>query len=155
MHGSFLAPRPDGRQSERAAQVQKGVCRYMREAGFAALPEFTLRSGRRVDVMALKDTGAIWIIEIKSSLQDFRSDLKWPEYLDYCDRLYFALPPDLTPDIIPSEVGLIVADAWGAEVLRDPQDHGLHASRRKAVTLSFARAAALRLHGLYDPAGLI
>jgi hypothetical protein len=143
--------KPDGRQSATAAAIQKGVCRHLRAAGFATLTEFTLASGRRVDVMGLSPSGQIWIIEIKSSLEDFRADLKWPEYRDFCDRLYFAITTDLQPEIMPVEAGLITADAWGAEVQRDPAEHLLHASRRKAMTLSFARAAALRLHGLYDP----
>jgi len=143
--------KPDGRQSATAAAIQKGVCRHLRAAGFATLTEFTLASGRRVDVMGLSPSGQIWIIEIKSSLEDFRADLKWPEYRDFCDRLYFAITTDLQPEIMPVEAGLIIADAWGAEVQRDPAEHFLHASRRKAMTLSFARSAALRLHGLYDP----
>ena len=143
--------KPDGRQSETASLVQKGVCRHLRQAGFATLCEFTLASGRRADVVALNHAGRIWIVEIKSSIEDFRSDGKWPEYYDYCDRLYFAIPAHVDSDIIPADVGLIIADGWGAEVRREPPDQPLHASRRKAVTLSFARAAALRLHGLYDP----
>jgi hypothetical protein len=143
--------RADGRQSETAAQVQRGVCRLLRSAGFATLPEFTLASGRRADVIALNPSGTLWIVEIKSSLLDFRSDLKWSEYHDYCDKFFFACAADLDPDIFPADAGLIVADNWGAEIIRHPEQVPLHASRRKAVTLSFARAAALRLHGLYDP----
>jgi hypothetical protein len=143
--------KPDGRQSETAAMVQKGVCRHLRAAGFATLCEFTLASGRRADVIALNPSGRIWIVEIKSSIEDFRCDIKWPEYYDFCDRLYFAIPPHVSPEIIPGEAGLIIADGWGADVRREPADHILHASRRRAMTLSFARAAALRLHGLYDP----
>jgi hypothetical protein len=147
--------KPDGRQSATAAAIQKGVCRHLRAAGFATLTEFTLASGRRVDVLGLSPSGQIWIVEIKSSLEDFRADAKWPEYRDFCDRLYFAITTDLEPEIMPGEAGLIIADAWGAEIQRDPGEHLLHASRRKAMTLSFARAAALRLHGLYDPENLI
>lgn len=141
----------DGRQSETALMVQRGVCRLLRDAGFATLTEFTLATGRRADVIALNTSGLIWIVEIKSSLEDFRADAKWPEYRDYCDRLFFAIPQHMDQEIIPAETGLIVADSWGADVLRHPAEMPLHASRRKAVTLAFARAAALRLHGLYDP----
>jgi hypothetical protein len=141
----------DGRQSETALMVQRGVCRLLRAAGFATLPEFTLRSGRRADVIALNDHGLIWIVEIKSSLEDFRTDQKWPEYRDFCDRLFFAIPPVMDPDIMPAEAGLMIADNWGAEIIRQPDAFALHASRRKAVTLAFARTAALRLHGLHDP----
>ena len=151
MNAILPSIKPDGRQSDTALMVQKGVCRHLRAAGFATLCEFTLASGRRADVVALDHSGRIWIVEIKSSLADFRSDMKWPEYYDYCDRFYFAIPPSLDPEIIPDETGLIIADAWGAEVTRSPADQLLHPSRRKAMTLSFARAAAMRLHGLYDP----
>jgi hypothetical protein len=143
--------RPDGRQSETALMVQRGVCRLLRQAGFATLTEITLATGRRADVMALGAAGAIWIVEIKSSLADFRCDAKWPDYRDYCDRLFFAIPQRMDREVIPAETGLIVADSWGADILRHPEETPLHASRRKALTLAFARAAALRLHGLYDP----
>ena len=143
--------RPDGRQSETALMVQKGVCRLLRAAGFATLTEFTLVTGRRADVIALNDSGSIWIVEIKSSLEDFRADSKWPEYWDYCDRLFFAIPQAMAQEIIPASTGLIVADNWGADILRHPDEALLHASRRKALTRAFARAAAFRLHGLHDP----
>ena len=123
----------------------------MRSLGFAILNEFTLATGRRADVIALGDSGAIWIIEIKSSLEDFRIDQKWPEYGDFCDRFFFAIPQALDPEIIPFEAGLIVADNWGAEILRQSGETALHASRRKALTLAFARASSQRLHSLYDP----
>jgi len=143
--------RPDGRQSATALAVQRGVGRLMRSLGFAILNEFTLATGRRADVIALGDSGAIWIIEIKSSLEDFRIDQKWPEYGDFCDRFFFAIPQALDPEIIPFEAGLIVADNWGAEILRQSGETALHASRRKALTLAFARASSQRLHSLYDP----
>lgn len=123
----------------------------MRASGFAVLPEFTLASGRRADIIGLNGGGDIWIVEIKSSLEDFRSDGKWPEYRDYCDRLFFAIPTSMDPGIMPPDAGLIIADSWGADIVRHPETAMLHAARRKAVTLAFARAAALRLHGLYDP----
>lgn len=144
--------RPDGRQSATALMIQRGVARLLRAANFAVLPEFTLASGRRADIMAISDAGEIWIVEIKSSPEDYRSDSKWPEYRDWCDRLFFAISNDMAPEIMPLETGLIVADGWGADILRHAPAEQLHASRRKAVTLAFARAAALRLHGLYDPA---
>lgn len=141
----------DGRQSETALMVSRGVCRLLRQAGFATLPEFTLASGRRADIIAINDAGHIWIVEIKSSLADFRCDSKWPEYRDYCDRLFFAIPSSMEPDIMPDDAGLILADAWGAEIIRQVEHVALHPSRRKAVTLAIARAAAMRLHGLCDP----
>lgn len=143
--------KPDGRQSDTALMVQRGVCRLLRASGFATLPEFTLATGRRADVIGLNDAGQIWIVEIKSSVEDYRCDTKWPEYRDYCDRLFFAIPPTVPPEIIPDDTGLMIADSWGADIIRHPEALALHASRRKAVTLAFARAAALRLHGLHDP----
>jgi hypothetical protein len=131
--------------------VQRGVSRLLRAAGFAVLPEFTLTTGRRADVIGINPAGTIWIVEIKSSIADFRVDSKWPEYRDYCDRLFFAIPPAVPQEIIPADTGLIIADSWGADILRHPEEAALHAARRKAVTLAFARAAALRLQGLYDP----
>ncbi len=146
-----LELRPDGRQSDTALMIQRGVSRLLRSANFAVLPEFTLASGRRADIVAIADSGEIWIVEIKSSPEDFRSDGKWPEYRDYCDRLFFAIPTSMEPALMPADAGLIIADSWGADIVRHSEPVSLHASRRKAVTLSFARAAALRLHTLYDP----
>ncbi len=141
----------DGRQSETAAGVQRGVCRMLKQAGFATLPEFPLASGRRSDVIGIDHKGLIWIIEIKSSVADFRADGKWPEYWDYCDVLFFAVPPEFPREILPEEAGVIVADAWGADILYQPAERKLAAARRKAVSLRFARAAALRLQALHDP----
>jgi len=146
-----LQLRPDGRQSDTELMVQRGTGRLLRAAGFAILPEFTLTTGRRADIIGVNDAGQIWIVEIKSSVGDFRCDTKWPEYRDYCDRLFFAIPTSLDPAIMPDDAGLIIADSWGADIIRHPEALALHTSRRKAVTLAFARAAALRLHGLYDP----
>jgi hypothetical protein len=147
------APRRDGRQSDTAYATQRGVCRMLRQRGLASLCELPLADGRRADIMALGDRGEIWIIEIKSSFEDFHADRKWPFYAEFCDRLYFAIPPFMDRTIIPPAAGLIVADSFGAEVLRDGAMAPLAAARRKAVMLRFARAAAFRLHGLADPHG--
>lgn len=141
----------DGRQSETAGAVQRGTSRLLRQMGFAVLPEFSLATGRRADLLAIDAKGVIWIVEIKSSLQDFRSDQKWHEYGEFCDRYFFAIPEAVPTEIIPAHAGLIIADSWGAEIQRMPEEFQLHASRRKAVTLQFARVAAHRLHALYDP----
>jgi hypothetical protein len=151
MESLNLVLKPDGRQSETALAVQRGVGRLLRAHGFAMLTEFTLASSRRCDIIGIKPDGVIWIIEIKSSPEDFRVDQKWPEYREYCDRYFFALPSSMDHSIIPDAAGLILADAYGAEIMRDAGEHPLHTSRRKALTLSFARAAALRLHSLWDP----
>ena len=146
-----LQPRPDGRQSETALMIQRGVARLMRATGFAVLPEFTLTTGRRADIIGIGTAGEIWIIEIKSSPVDFRTDRKWTQYRDHCDRLFFAIPASMDPALMPPDAGLMVADSWGADILRTAEPVGLHATRRKALTLAFARVAALRLHGLHDP----
>lgn len=143
----------DGRQSETAARVQRGACRLLRAAGFATLTEFPLASGRRADIIALSGAGQFWIVEIKSSIADLRADWKWPEYWEFCERLYFAIPPEMPQEIMPDEAGLIIADAFGAEILRHPPDIPMNAARRRALTLRFARAAALRLHSMFDPNG--
>ena len=84
-------------------------------------------------------------------LADFRADRKWPDYQDFCDRFYFAVPESLPPDILPEDRGLIVADAFGAAILREAAHHPLSGARRKAVTLRFAHSAAMTLHALADP----
>ena len=153
----MLAPKlqpilpPDGRQSPVAAGIQRGVRRLFAQRGEATLVEFTLANGRRADVIALSPDGRLTIIEIKSSVADFRADQKWPDYQDFCDRFYFAVPETLPLDILPEETGLIVADAFGAAAMREPPEHPLAGARRKAVTLRFARAAAGLLHALADP----
>ena len=125
--------------------LARGVCRMLGEMGFAALTEFPTRSGRRMDVCALGPKGEIWCIEVKSSRADFQSDSKWPDYMDWCDRLYFAVPEGFPEDLLPLERGLIRADAWGAEIIRETLDDPLPAARRKAITLRYARLAAERL----------
>ncbi|MFG1301671.1 MmcB family DNA repair protein [Xanthobacter sp. V3C-3] len=144
-------PRPDGRQSDTARAVQRGVLRHLAQVGLAAVPEFSLVSGRRADVLALSGRGEVTIIEIKSSVADFRADAKWPEYRAFCDRLLFAVPLDFPLEILPEDAGLLVADAFGAECLREAPLHPMAGATRKALTLRFARAAATRLGLLYDP----
>lgn len=149
---SVIPPPVDGRQSEHAAAVQRGVGRLMRARGFAVVAELPLATGRRADLVALGPSGDIWIVEIKSSVEDFRTDRKWPDYRLSCDRLFFATHPAVPLDVFPEETGLILADAYGAELLRDAPEHRLAAATRKAMLLRFAQAAADRLHGLIDPA---
>jgi hypothetical protein len=145
------ALKPDGRQSLIAAAIQRGVGRLLRAHDFSILTEFTLACGRRADVIGVGSNGIVWIVEIKSSPEDFKADNKWPEYRDYCDRFSFAIPPAMESTLIPEEVGLIVADQWGAEIIREASLHALHASRRRAVLMSFGRTGAQRLHSLWDP----
>ena len=141
----------DGRQSEAALDIARGTCRLLIAHGLAPLPEFTLASGRRADLMALAGSGQLWIVEIKSSLADFRADQKWPEYRDFCDRLFFAVARDFPLDVLPEDSGLIVADRYGAEIVRPAPELKLAPARRKAVIGSFARVAALRLRAQADP----
>lgn len=141
----------DGRQSERAAEIQRGVCRFLRQMGHSVVTELPLSSGHRADVVALGRTGELWITEIKSSLADFQSDGKWGEYRAHCDRLFFAVATDFPVDVLPQDTGLILADRFGAEMMRDAPEHKLAGGRRKAVTLRFARFAALRLQTVIDP----
>ena len=145
-----LILKPDGRQSETALAIQRGLSRLLRAHNYVLLNEFTLASGRRADVIALGAKGEIWIIEIKSSPNDFHVDEKWPEYREYCDHFSFAIPPDMDQTLMPLDAGLIVADAYGAEIMREASVHPLHASRRKALTTDFARTAALRLQQAWE-----
>lgn len=128
-----------------ATQIARGVLRLMGDHGYAGVTEMTLANGRRADIAAIGTDGEVSIIEIKSSLNDFRSDRKWPEYQPYCDRFYFAVGHDFPRSVIPDTVGLIVADAFGGAILRPAPLDKIAGARRKAVTLRFARLAANRL----------
>jgi len=142
----------DGRQSEVAAELQRGVCRAFRALGLSVVTELPLSNGRRADVVGLSPSGDVLIVEIKSCLIDYRTDAKWQDYLDFCDRLYFAVAADFPREVIPQEAGLILADRYGAELVREGAEERLSAARRKAMMLCFARAAALRLQLHLDPA---
>jgi hypothetical protein len=131
--------------------VMRGVRRFLAQLGFSTLDELPLASGRRADVVAVGDDGTILIVEVKSSVEDFRVDQKWPFYRQHCDRLYFATSMRVPQEIFPADAGLIVADAYGGEILREAPEHRLPAATRKAVLLRFARVAAGRLHLLVDP----
>lgn len=141
----------DGRQSPIAAEIQRGVCRALRLLGHSVVTELPLANGRRADVVALSAGGDVLIVEIKSCLLDYKTDGKWQDYLPFCDRLYFAVRADFPCDIIPGEAGLILADRYGAELMREACEERLNAARRKAMMLAFARAAALRLQFHLDP----
>jgi hypothetical protein len=141
----------DRRQSPAAAELQRGVCRAFRTLGFSVVTELPLANGRRADVVALSHAGDVTIVEIKSCLIDYQTDGKWQDYLGFCDRLYFAVAADFPREVIPESAGLILADRYGAELVRDPVEERLSAARRKAMMLCFARAAALRLQLHLDP----
>jgi hypothetical protein len=143
----------DGRQSATALAVARGTTRLLHSLGLCVVSELPLASGRRADLVALRGDGTIWIVEIKSSIADFRADQKWMDYRLHCDRLFFATTVEVPCDIFPADTGLIVADAFGAEIVCEAPEHRLHASTRKSMLLAFGRAAALRLSALADPEG--
>ena len=143
----------DGRQSPAAFAIARGVRRLMHAFGYSVVSELPLASGRRADLVGLGSDGEIWIIEIKSSVEDLRADQKWPEYRAHCDRLFFAFTQDLPCEIFPKDTGLIVADAYGAHLLCDAPEHRLPAPTRKLMTVRFAIAAARRMNRLIDPQG--
>ena len=139
------------RNLEAAEAMARGITRLMRNRDETCLTEFTLKTGRRVDVITLDRKGLFTVIEIKSSISDFRSDNKWHEYLDFCDRFYFAVPLKFPTNILPTKNGLIIADGYSAEILRESTPRSMNAARRKALTLRFARTAATRLMRLTKP----
>ena len=143
----------DGRQSETALAVARGTSRFLLSRGFSTVSELPLASGRRADLVGLDAGGEIWIVEIKSSVADFRADQKWPDYRLHCDRLFFATTMEVPCEIFPPDTGLIVADAFGAHLVCEAPEHRLPAPTRKSMMLAFARAAALRLQALADPNG--
>ena len=138
-------PLSDGRQSRRALLVRRGVQRMLAQQGMHVLPELCLASGRRADLVALTRGGDIWIIEIKSSIEDFRVDRKWPQYRLHADRFFFATHPDVPAEIFPDDCGFILSDGYGAEILRDAPEHRMAGATRKALMLRIARAGAARL----------
>ncbi len=130
------------------ALLARGVTRMLLDRGLVSVLEVPLANGRRADVMALTANGEVWIVETKSCVEDFAVDAKWPDYIEYCDRFFFGVTEAFPHDLIPEEAGLIVADGFGGAILRESPHRPLAGARRKAVTLSFARLAALRLSGI-------
>jgi hypothetical protein len=140
MSGVVALSRP-----EITALLARGVSRMLIDHGLSPLREVPLANGRRADIMAVGGGGEIWIVETKSCIEDFAVDFKWPDYLEFCDRFYFAVAEDFPRERIPEEAGLIVGDGFGGAVLRESPARPLASARRKAVTLLFARLAAQRL----------
>lgn len=134
-----------------AQTICRGVARALAQRGYATLAEVPLADGRRADIMALGRDGALVVVEIKSSVADFRADRKWPEYRQWCDRLYFAVAEGFPTELIPEECGLMLADGFGAAILRESPSQKLDSARRRALHLRFARLAAARLQRLIDP----
>jgi len=146
-----LASDPPISEALTAALLARGVCRALEQLGYASLLEFPLANGRRADILALGRGGDLVIIEIKSSIVDFRADRKWVQYRDFADRFYFAVPNNFPAALIPEDCGLIVADAFAAALIRDGEASALAPGRRRALTLRFALAAAARLRRHLDP----
>jgi hypothetical protein len=152
---TLLPPEPDvaedGRPTPTALDICRGVARLLHAHQMATVSEVSLANGRRADLVAIASGGEIWIVEIKSSVEDFRADHKWPEYRAFCDRLFFAVGPAFPRDILPADAGLIVADRYGGAVVREAAKHRLSGARRKALTLRLVHTAATRLQAVLDP----
>jgi hypothetical protein len=134
-----------------ALDIYRGVARLLHSHQMATISEVALANGRRADMVAITSGGEIWIVEVKSSVEDFRADHKWPEYLPFCDRLFFAVGPAFPRDILPVDAGQIVADRYGGEIVRAAAEHRLSGGRRKALTLKLVHTAAMRLQAAADP----
>ena len=136
---------------DRTARIRRATARLCALLDWVPLHEVSLANGRRADILALRPDGGFVCIEIKSGARDFQLDQKWPHYRDFADTLYFAVDADFPQDLLPGDVGLIVAEAGEAALLRDGIDHPLAPARRRALTLRFARLAGQRLGALEDP----
>ena len=139
-----------------ASEVARGVTRLFCRQDLFAVCEMPLPNGRRADLMAIDGKGSFTIVEIKVAKSDLMNDGKWLDYLDYCDRFFWAVPPHLARILdeeryLPSEAGLIVADRYDAAVIREAAHRPLAPARRKSELLRFARRAARRLAAQVDP----
>lgn len=134
-----------------ALDIRRGTIRSLTRAGYACLIEVPLPNHRRADIFAIEKDGRCCIIEVKSGLPDFKSDQKWQNYLEFCDEFYFAVAPDFPVEEIPSETGLIIADAYRAEIMRPSPISSMAPQRRQALLRKIARLGALRLTEINDP----
>lgn len=135
--------------------LARGVCRHLRALDFVCVEELVPTRGLRVDVMALGPKGEVWVVECKSSRADFQSDNKWQGYVEWCDRFFWAVDENFPTELLPEETGLILADAYDAEVVRMAPEGKLAAARRKVMVQKFARTAAIRLQGMRDPTAVL
>jgi hypothetical protein len=138
---------------ERTTAIRRAAARFCAQLGWAPLSEVTLPSGRRADILALAPDGRLLILEVKSCARDFLADRKWPDYRDFCDALYFAVDPDFPQELLPADVGLVVASAEDSALLREAPSHPLAPARRRALTLRYALLSATRLAARDDPEG--
>lgn len=134
-----------------ARAICRGAIRLLHACGYGAVIEVPLPSGRRADIAAIGASGEVWIVEVKSCFADFRSDTKWQEYRDHCDRLFFAVNADFPADILPADAGLMVVDAYGGAIIREADAHPIAAATRKTMTIRIARMASSRLAAVNDP----
>ena len=134
-------------------RLARGVSRHLRAPGFVSVEEFVPARGLRVDVMGLGPKGEIWVVECKSSRADFQADSKWQGYLEWCDRYFWAVDVEFPAELLPSESGLLIADAYDAEIVRMAPEQKLAPARRKVLIQKFATHAARRLQALRDPEG--
>ncbi|MFK7764488.1 MAG: MmcB family DNA repair protein [Roseobacter sp.] len=145
----MLVQEPFQRQSGQL--IARGVARLLNSHGFASIEEFVPTRGLRVDVLGLSDKSEVWIVECKSSRADFQTDKKWQGYLEYCDRYFWAVDTDFPVEVLPDHHGLMIADAYGGEIVRMGAEDRLPAARRKSLVQKFATTAARRLQVLRDP----
>jgi hypothetical protein len=138
---------------ERAQAIRRATARLCIRLGWAPLHEVALPNGRRADILALRPDGCFACIEVKSGPRDFLTDLKWQDYREFADELFFAVDVDFPQDLLPAEAGLIVAAGLEAEMLREAPAHPLAGARRRALLHRFAQLAAGRLATLEDPGG--
>ena len=134
----------------RAEGLARGVCRLLDEMGICPLVEVPLGTGRRADVLGQDGKGRFVIVEIKSGLADFRADTKWRDYRNHCDRLYFAVGSEFPLDVLPADVGVIVADRFGAEIRRGAPLQPMAQGLRRKQAIRFGRVAAHRLRFFHE-----
>jgi hypothetical protein len=142
---------PDPEFPATAARILRGATRLLEGLGYAAIAEYTLGNGRRADILAIDGAGQVTIVEIKSSRADFAADRKWRDYLEFCDRFYFAVEPDFPLGLLPEEVGLICADAHGGSIRREGALQPINGNRRRSLILGVALTASRRLARVADP----
>ena len=137
--------------SKNLSRIARGVMRHFAQIGMHSLSEFSPARGLRVDIITLGMSDEIWIVECKSGQSDFKSDKKWQNYLDWCDRYFWAVDRKFPIDILPFDTGVIIADAYDASILREAPLKKLSAARRKKITKSIAISACNRLLRHTDP----
>ena len=137
--------------SKNFSKISRGVMRHFAQIGLSSLSEFSPIRGLRVDIVALGPSDEIWIVECKSGKNDFKSDNKWHNYLDWCDRYFWAVDGEFPIDILPSDTGLIIADSYDASIIREAPLNKLSAARRKKLIKSIAKSACNRLVVHTDP----